>query len=419
MVLFLSFTSNAFSFQTEFTPQISITEEYTDNLFLSNEDEEEEFITLISPGFSLRLSGKSSGAEISYNPAYSIYSELDEYNSWRHNVDLSAWSDLTKYTRIEIGESYLYTEDPIEKETIFDPDRDTNTTVRQNRETYYTNDLSVGVLHRFHENSQLALRYTYSILENDDPQYEDTVYHTPSIEVIHWISALWGMEAALAYTEGDFEQSDDRRQWDGTLRVIRNFTRNFSGFLRYSHAVINYEGESEDYQSYNPAIGFDYRRSEDLLLSMDVGYVINDFDDGSQETGLSTDASLTKNFQRGAWQLLGSAGYEESRDETESLGLTQYWEIGSAANYQFAKNVTGDIFGFYRKDDYQDIEPERDDGTTRIGCGLDIYLLKWMTVRFEYANNRVESTEDENEYVENRGSLMVTAFPVTPYRFGK
>ena len=76
--IILCIASKTLGFQVTFSPRFSITEEYTDNLFLSEDDEEDEFITVVSAGFTGAITGRNTGLEISYDPAYSIYEEYSE-----------------------------------------------------------------------------------------------------------------------------------------------------------------------------------------------------------------------------------------------------------------------------------------------------------------------------------------------------
>ena len=63
-----------------FTPRLSTGVEYTDNLFLSDQDKESDYITSATPGFTIDLSGQRAGLGLSYDPSYKWYSRYDENN---------------------------------------------------------------------------------------------------------------------------------------------------------------------------------------------------------------------------------------------------------------------------------------------------------------------------------------------------
>ena len=85
-VIVFSINSTGFAFQFQFTPRISASEQYTDNVFLSEKNEEEEFITRVSPGFTAELIGKTGRVEVSYDPTYEFYDEFDELDGWIHDA---------------------------------------------------------------------------------------------------------------------------------------------------------------------------------------------------------------------------------------------------------------------------------------------------------------------------------------------
>ena len=211
----------------DFTPRISVSEEYTDNLDLDASNEKEDFITTVSPGFTLDIDARSSGLSVSYDAGYSFYDEYDEYDSWRHSASLTGWTELSRRSRLEVTDRFLYTEDPRD-----DADEE-DFTIRQNRNIYYTNSAGVSLTHRFGENDSIRLGYVYSILENDDETLEDNSRHTPSVGLTWWlVPNQWRLETGVEYTRGEFsgssevdDLSDDLDEWVGNIRLTRVMSR--------------------------------------------------------------------------------------------------------------------------------------------------------------------------------------------------
>ena len=121
VVVFFSvfiFTQAAFSLQYTFQPRISASEEYTSNVFLSNDDEKDDWITTVSAGFTAKAIGKTGELEVSYDPAYSFYQDFDENDGWSHDARLTGLFNLAKRTRFDISNSFLRTKDPLGEEDI-------------------------------------------------------------------------------------------------------------------------------------------------------------------------------------------------------------------------------------------------------------------------------------------------------------
>jgi len=68
----------AFSMVTEFTPTISLSEEYTDNYDHTESDCEEEFTSIFSPGFTFGFIEKRVEAELSYTASYRDHDDHSE-----------------------------------------------------------------------------------------------------------------------------------------------------------------------------------------------------------------------------------------------------------------------------------------------------------------------------------------------------
>ena len=433
--------SSAAAFQATFLPRMSVSGEYTDNFFLSEDAEEDEFITVISLGFTTELLWQHSGIEISYDPAYAVYNEFSENDTWRHTALLYGWSDLTRNNRLEIRNAFVQTEDPFGEEDIYyirsdDPAIGADPTLRTSREPYIRNVASLRFTNQFGENDSLYLEYAYGILENEDKTLEDNTRHIPSAGLTYWFTPQWGSEMILSYTKAEYDQgdeyvgepSDDFDAGRGNIRLIKRFSRQLEGHLAYTHIYFDFKETEEDYQIYNPYIGFNYEVAQDKRIAIDVGYFFQDNDkrigDIDDESGPTADVVFEKTFQRGSVSLTGSGGYDGAYFGAENLGMSTFYEGGIDADYNLTRRITGDIFGSYRQDKYEDEDPVRRDKTTRGGVGLTYEYERWLSsninfsIRVEYSYRNFDSNIDINDYVENRGLFTITLTRSQPYRSG-
>jgi len=440
--------SPVFAFQATFLPRMSVSGEYTDNLYLSEDNEEDELITVISIGFTTELLWQHAGIELSYDPAAVLYHELSENDTWRHTALLYGWADLTRNNRLEIRDAFMRTEDPFGEEEINhlrteDPAIEADPTLRTRREPYWTNTSSLRFTNRFGENDSIYLEYAYGILENEDKTLEDNTRHIPSAGLTYWFTPRWGFELTGTYTKAEYDRedefftgpdagdpSDDFDQWEGNIRLIKQFSRQLEGHLGYIHIYFDSKAASgeEDYQIYNPYIGFDYSITADKTIAVDVGYFFQDYkeetDERDDDSGITANAIFEKTFRRGSVSLTGSGGYDGAYFGAENLGLSTFYEAGIDADYNLTRRITGDIFGSYRQDKYEEETPTRRDKTTRGGVGLTYGYERWLSsninfnIRVEYSYRNFNSTIDEDDYIENRGLLTITLTRSQPYRSG-
>ncbi|MBW2741030.1 MAG: hypothetical protein JRE64_19780, partial [Deltaproteobacteria bacterium] len=174
--LLLFTISNADSYQATFTPRISVSEEYTDNHFLTDDNKEHEYITIASIGFIAEVLGRSNGMSISYDPSYSWHDRYSDNDAWSHRAAFDYWIGISRNTRLEINDTFLHTEEPV---TEIEDFTEVDTTIRRSRRSYYTNSSGVELSHQFGESDSVSLGFVYSFLKNDDPDIEDNKRYNP------------------------------------------------------------------------------------------------------------------------------------------------------------------------------------------------------------------------------------------------
>ena len=439
-----SFTTSTSAFQATFTPRVSGTQEYTSNVFLSDDDEKDDFITKVSAGFTADLLGQNSGMEVSYDPTYQKYDDFDENDGWRHLARLRGWSNLTQRTQFELRNRFLRAQDPLDEEDILvlrgervvqegDP------TVRQDRRTFYRNTARARITHQFGRDDSIYARFLYGLLRNNDPQVEDNDRISPNIGLNYWFGPKWGLQSSFTYTRGLFDRdndfegegTDDFNNYAGFIRFIRRTKTRFAAFFQYDHLYRDFDGDvgdNNDYMLYAPSVGFQYRIERDLVLRLGATYYYQSIDDDDDNQGLAGNgqANKTWNFRRGLINLTGLTGVGQSNFGAQNIGLERYAAIQGSARYDFARTVSGDINARYRySDSIGDTDQGDDDDTgnnvhrINAGAGLTFTPLKWMSIRLGYRFRKVNSDEEEDEYDEHRGLLRITLTPSQPYRYQK
>jgi hypothetical protein len=432
-------TTNAFSIQYTFHPRISGTQEYTDNVFLSDDNEKDDWITTVSAGFTAAAIGKTGQLEVSYDPAYSFYQDFDENDGWSHDARLKGFSNLTKRTRFDISNNFLRTQDPLEEEDILALRdkavvQEGDTTIRQGRRTYYRNTARTRLSYQFGKDDSIYAGFLYGLLRNNDSQEEDNDRYEPSAGLNYWFGPKFGFESIATYTRGKFDRdndfvgdgTDDFYNYAGSARFIFRTKTRFSIFAQHNQVYRDYDGDvgdSNDYMVYAPSAGFTYVVEKGLNLRLGGGYFYQDVDDGDDEQGFFGNSQIDKtwSYRRGFINLTALTGLEQSDFGAQNVGLERFAGVQGSARYDFLRNLSGDINGRYRYSDRIG-DADRDDDTGNkvhqfnAGAGLDFLPLKWMTIRLGYNFRKVNSENNEDEYDEHRGLLQVTLTPDKPYR---
>ncbi len=428
----------AFSAQFTFTPRASVQEEYTDNVNLTKDNKEDDFITTLSAGFSAGVLGRTSGLELSFDPGYVFYQDFTENDTWRLPATLRVWTDLSRATRLEFSDSFLRTEDPVSQNRITAEGgrvaETGDTTVRRDREPYYRNSARVDASHQFGREDRIYAGFLYGLLRNDDNQVEDNDENRASAGLNYWFTQKFGSEFFGEYTRGEFDQpsdftgepSSDFDNWLGTLRLLGRVTRHFSLFFQYDQVYRNFtNGDDNDYMVYAPSAGFTYDITDDMYLRLGLGYYKQVIENESDQNNLFLNAEISKtwDYRRGSINLTGLSGITQNDFGAQNIGFQQFAAIEGSANYNFTRQIVGDIGAYYRyaHSPAQTEEANVDDLDTnqyQISAGIGYVPTRWMNIRLGYEFNKYNSSDgDFDDYTENRGLLTITLEPDQPWRF--
>ena len=392
----------------QITPRISAGAEYTDNVRLTPDNTETDIITTVTPGITLEVTGKPAGLTLDYDPSYVSYADGTYENYWRHLAKGSGWWQPLKSTRLELTDTYLKTEDPISDDDL---------TVRRTRNPYTRNTATARMDHQFGGVNRAYVDGLYTFLENQDPGIEDSDLYGGSAGVAYWFNGRWGVDIKGEYFRSEYEVSEDFKVLVGDLRLNHRFNPHFTGFVGYAHTFFDYDDDGDDFQVYDASIGFDYAISKSMDLGISVHYFVRDFEDSQDQSETPVNINLSKRFQHGSISLDGEGGYNYTTTSAENLGYYIFYQGGLSGDYEFTRRLKGYADALYAYRDYKDTPSERQDDVFRAGCGLSFQILQWLSMRAGYLYRTVDSTDDVNDYKENRLSLLFTVRPEQPYRF--
>lgn len=417
------FSSSAFAVQYSFTPRVSVRETYTDNVLLTDQNTEDDYITDLAAGGTLSILGRTGGMELSADPGYRWYAQGTELDTWRLPATLNIWSQISRRTRFEIFDRYLRDDDPeADRAIISEEDGQVtapgDTSVRRGRNPYWTNYATARVDHQFGSDDSVFGQFLYSIRREDDEDGNDNERYAPSAGLTYWFGPKWGTTIDATYTRALFANSPDYRDVAGTFQLNRRFTPHFQLFGRYGYAYRDNDEVLSDYQVHAPSAGFIYELAQDSRISLGLGYYYQEFKDSDIDTeeGPFFNADMYKrwNYQRWSASLSGQAGLDRSDFGTERLGLEWFAGLIANARYNFTGQFYGNVSGRYRYSDV--IRETREDNRYRVGLGMGWVPTRWMELSLEYNFNKLDSNATES-YDENRVWFQVALQPDQPWRW--
>jgi hypothetical protein len=426
----------AFSAQFKFTPRTSVEGAYTDNVFLTKDDTEDDFVTTVSAGFALEQSGRTSGLDFSFDPNYEFYNRFDEFNEWGLLSNLKAWASPSRATRFEVTNRFTRTTNPLRREDYITAvgggvEETGDNTLRRGREPYNRNRARVNASHQFGREDRVYAGFLYGLLRNDDDQVQDNDEYRPSVGLDYWFTQQFGSQFFGEYTRGEFSHDDnfagvptgDFDNWLGTLRLLGRMTRHFSLFFQYAQVYRHFtSGFENDYVVYAPSAGFTYDFTEDMYLRLGLGYYkqVIENEKNHDDPFINGEISKTWDFKRGSINLKGLSGLTQNDFGAQNIGFEQFATIQGRADYNFNRQIVGDIGAYYRyahtprSDEFD--EDDLDTNRYRAAVGIAYLLTRWMNIRLGYEFNKYDTSAND-DYTENRVLLTITLQPDQPWRF--
>ena len=354
-------TPFAQSAQLNFTPFLTVSEEYNDNIFLENDDEEDDFITRTTIGGTLELLGPTSGLELTYRPSYEWYDEFDENDGWSHDLSGRLWHDFTANTTMSLRNAYVRTrdslvgrdfvaatsDDPLVAPEI-EPDQ-----LRQGREEYYRNATTLRLDHRFGAEDKVYASYRYDIRrEVDNPPPGEDIYEydiwAPALGLTYWFTNFWGIDADFFYENSDYKDDNDQEQWNGRLRLNRRINRHLDIYAQYEQTIVSFDEETDgdvDYDVYRPTAGFNYQLDQNTRIDLGAGWYYQDFDDGDNKDGFFLEASADKvwPYRRGLIGLTLLSGTDVDNKGDENRGFRIYYDGSVRGDYAFTPRFSATL----------------------------------------------------------------------------
>jgi hypothetical protein len=394
--------SLAIAAQMEIHPYLTVSEQYDDNINLTPDNEEEDWVTTVAPGFSLNYGARSLDATVDYSLHYIFYKNNSEDNQdtfkdvQRANVQLLFFPG--RAFTLTISENI--TREAIDERDVFSPDNQ-----RINMTTVYSTRVSPQYSWR--------LSPTFSLVFGYDYQRTD-------------------------YTEGE---ADDGQDHTGRVSLVKILSATLESSLNYSCNRHLADVDMDDYDEQNISLGLTYQPSSRTSLALQGGLSSVDYNDGSDSTEdaswsvdlshrltnvLSTNLSFSQNFSTSA-----SLGLERSRQaawgltwERQQLTVAGeiYWQQSDflqedrqddaygtrlSLSQQFSRRLSGAINGDYERAEFDDPGPDEQVDRYSLGGSLSYSFSRFVT-SLAYRHRINQSNVDNNDYTNNTVTLTAS-----------
>ncbi|MDG5466853.1 outer membrane beta-barrel protein [Deltaproteobacteria bacterium IMCC39524] len=378
-------------------PSLSLTGYWTDNLFETSTDEEEDFVTVVSPGlwlaFPARFDRPASVPVVTRAPgglAYSLLDDTAEYGLFQVYAAYSAnierykdFSDEDETTHNAEGKLGFYPgpKTRIELQHVFDENREDFSTgggARDQEDKYTGNLTNLSVGYQLTHRLSLGVSGSYYDLDYNDKvnaarEREDTTF---------------GGKVAFALTE--------------KLDI----------FVEYVHVDIDYKSfnsnDSEENQAY---AGLAWSVTEKTRGMAKIGYNKKDYDSQTpDEDELQVELQLGYRFSPKTDLTLRGLRKLNETDIVGTSGRLTHAVSGSVA-YALTPKVSTSLNLGWQRDEYleNNAGPDRDDDYYNVGAAVSWQAQRWLTATCGYDLVDRDSNVNTYDYTTNTAYLSLSA----------
>lgn len=385
--------------QVEFHPRLTLSEEYTDNLFLSDSDENEDWITTFEPGISLTYTARSVDVSIDYSLRYLFYqdnssSNIDEFKDVQRADARASFFAGRPFT--------LTFSEAITREVLDERENNADYNELENRTTVYNFTATPEYRLEISPSFSLVLGYTYDRVDYVDASGNDSEEHVGHFSAVKELSSNTTISLNYFYTAHQADTDADYDQQNYTINLQQQVGPRLHVEVEAGLSEVEYDnGRDED--DTNWLLAATYSLSEPLLLNASYNQsfatsITNGLTKSrSAVLGLGYDKNEMTALAEIYWQ---QADYVLSAREDESFGSR--FSITVPLTRAFSTTVDAD----YEWASFDDVI---DEDVDRFSFGVSLgyeYRRFLASLGYRYRSN--DSDNNANDFTNNVFTLSAS-----------
>ncbi len=389
---------------------VSTQEEYNSNIYLTNKNTKDDFITNVYAGLTYSKAEKNYGIDLSFQAGYVFYGEHRDLNFVSIGPStLNAWYAFAPNLTFRIRD-YIIRSDA-GKEQLYgnnaQPDQYLLSTVRGQRAIYVRNVVEPSMDYQFGREDHFSVLYRNTVYRNENPRFEDSMENTINPKLVYWFDIHNGMSLDYYFTRNTYQHSPDQLINGTTPRYTYRFDPRTSIFGEFHFEWQDFKSPGIDYYVYNPSLGIQYQFSPTLSGNAQVGYFWQIPVQGGKTQGPFFNIGLTKRAERTTYTLSFVGGYTEDYITAQNLGFTKTYMAYGTIKHQLTQRMSVGLTGSVERAIYS--SSDQKDWIWVIQGNASYLILKWLTVSFEPSYRQDHSNINIENWKEFRGILRLTA----------
>lgn len=352
-------------------PKAEVSEEYNDNIYKSNTNEKDDYITKIAPGLQLRSNWNRHFLQFEASSEFGIYGDTSDNDYTDYNLRATGRADATEALKIS-GDARLQ---------HLHEDRGGDDVATDAKEPVEY-DKMTGVLGGTYKPNRFSVGLTGTV---DDYNYDDN-----------------------ATISGGTDNNDDRDRTEtkGEVRFGYEIQNGYEAFIKSSLNDRNYDsrvddgGVNRDSNGYNVQAGIAIDLDRLIRADLGVGWMEQSYDDPTLEDvdGYSANARVRWNITE-LTTLRAIASRTINETTTTGASSTIGTALGVGVDHELMRNLILNADAKYYNSDYQGISREDDKYTYSIGA--DYKLNRNFFGGIKLSHETRDSDNAVNEYDQN------------------
>ena len=385
----------------EFHPRFGLSEEYNDNLYLSENNEQEDWITIISPGFQLTYDNRSVDANIDYSLQYKFYKSNSDENQ-------DKFKDIQRANASALffdGKPFtLRLSEVISRDQLDDSERYAEYNDVINRSTVYRTSVNPEYRQSLGRTISLVLGYTYNRVDWVDAAGDDTQEHIGRVSLEKELSSATTIFGSYAYRVLNSDVDDDefdRNDYSVGINQQLGKRTSFSGEVGFSDVEYD-SGYTTDSTTWNLAASYQLSAGLALGLSVSQDFTVSATDGLNKKK----EAAFTLDYLKG--NVSSNTELYWSKSDYVRLDRQDIaYGVRAGLNNKFSNYFTGHIYGELEFAEYQETDLDEDVYRYSLGTSLDYEYRRFLiSCGYQYRVNN--SDVDTNDYTNNVVTLSGT-----------
>ena len=390
----------AASAKIKLTPKMTVEEKYTDNLFLDDQNEQDEWITTLSPGIDIMIDSRWIDLSLDYSFRYDDYKNNDDLTDF----DFSGGQRANLGTTFFEGRPFTLSVDAtISRETLDEREASSATNELINKSTVY--DLTVNPQYRFRLGGQssLVFGYIYDRTDHDDPRGDDSQGHSARVSLLKELSVNTQISANYTYKINLSDDEEDYNEQSYTLGLSQQLGPRTKISLEGGFSTIEYVDINDDEENFTWSADVNYRLSAPITLSL---LFSQDFDNSATD-GLtkSRDASFMISYKKDSF----AAGLEAFWDQTDYIRTVREdesyggrFDLSIPLNSHLSSRLDAEY-------EVSDFSGQIDNSVDQYSAGASLhYNIRRFLTSMNYEYRVYDADINTQDYTENTVILSVS-----------